>query len=225
MSDFEAFVADLRETLSDEADSVRAAEMRAYMKDRFAFFGIGTEPRRRLLKAFVARRGGWPKIEDARELSRRLWDESEREFHYCGQELLEKRSRLLTDEDLPLIEHLVSHRSWWDTVDFLATKLSGEILKRQRDQLVPATSRWLDSGNFWLQRTAILCQLKWKNETDLTVLANAIERTRESPEFFLRKAIGWALREYAKTDPDWVRDFVDRTELSPLSRREALKHL
>lgn len=219
------FVADLKSALAGEADPGRAAEMRAYMKDRFPFYGIGTEPRRRLLKAVVTRRGGWPKVEEARELSRMLWREAEREFHYCGQEILEKRSRLLTVADLPLVEHLVTQQSWWDTVDFLATKLSGEILKRQRDQLVPATSRWLDSGDLWLQRTAILCQLKWKAETDRAVLAGVIERTRESPEFFLRKAIGWALREYAKTDPEWVRDFVDRTELSPLSRREALKHL
>ncbi len=225
MNDIDAFVADLREAFSAEADPDRAEGMRAYLKNRFAFFGIGTEPRRRLLKAFVTQRGGWPKIEEARELSRRLWREPEREFHYCGQELLEKRSRLLTDEDLPLIEHLVTHQSWWDTVDFLATKLSGDILKRHRDRLVPATSRWLDSGNLWLQRTAILCQLKWKEDTDRAVLVEAIERTRGSSEFFLRKAIGWSLREVAKTDPDWVRDFVDRTELSPLSRREALKHL
>ena len=225
MNDLDLFVADLREMLTAEADPERAAGMRAYLRDRFVFFGIGTEPRRRLLRTFVARRGGWPKVEQAKELSRMLWSQPEREMHYCGQELLEKRLRLLGPGDLALIEELLTHQAWWDTVDVLATKLASDILKRHRDQLVHATTRWLDSGDLWLQRTAILCQLKWKRETDTAVLVTAIERTRESPEFFLRKAIGWALREYARTDPDWVRDYVDRTALSPLSRREALKHL
>lgn len=219
------FVADLKSALAGVADPGRAAEMRAYMKDRFPFYGIGTDPRRRLLRSFVEERGGWPEVEMARVLCKQLWDEPEREPHYCGQELLEKRARHLTVEDLPLIEHLVIRQSWWDTVDVLATKLAGEILRRDPDHLVPATTRWLDSENFWLQRTAILCQLKWKDKTDRVVLSRAIERTRDSSEFFLRKAIGWALREYAKTDPEWVRGFVGRTELSPLSRREALKHL
>ncbi len=219
------FVVELRTTVAGEADPGRAAEMRAYMKDRFPFYGIGTEPRRRLLRSFVEDRGGWPEVEMAIVLCKQLWDEPERELHYCGQELLEKRARHLTVEDLPLIEHLVIRQSWWDTVDVLATKLAGEILRRDRDHLARATTRWLESENFWLQRTAILCQLKWKDDTDRAVLSLAIERTRDSSEFFLRKAIGWALREYAKTDPEWVRDFVGRTELSPLSRREALKHL
>ena len=86
------------------------------------------------------------------------------------------------------------------------------------------TDEWLGSENFWLQRTAILCQLKWKDQTDREVLASVIERTKESPELFLRKAIGWALREYARTDPDWVREFVDTAGITGLSRREALKH-
>lgn len=225
MIDPDQFAADLRERLAEEADPDRAAEMRAYMKDRATFFGIATEPRRRLLRAFVNQRGGWPKVDDARALSRRLWDEPEREFHYCGQELLAKRARVLVPDDLRSVEHFVTHHSWWDTVDFLATKVASEILKRNRDRLEEETDRWLDSDNFWLQRTALLCQLKWKAETNREVLFSAIERTRESPEFFLRKAIGWALREYAGTDPEWVRDFVERTELSSLSRREALKHL
>lgn len=225
MSDLDTFVAELRKVLSDKSDPERAVGMRAYMKDRFAFFGIAMEPRRDLVKGFIAQHGDWPSVDEARGLSHRLWSEPERELHYCGQELLEKRSRMLAREDLPLIEHLITHQSWWDTVDFLADKLAGGILRQDRDELVPATARWLDSENLWLQRTAIICQLKWKEETNRDVLVHAIERTRHSTEFFLRKAIGWALREYAKTDPDWVRDFVDRTELSSLSRREALKHL
>lgn len=138
---------------------------------------------------------------------------------------LDRRARHLTPDDLPLIEELISTRSWWDTVDILASHLAGGILRRHRDLASAKVGEWLDSGELWLQRTALLCQLKWKTDTDRDLLALAIDRTRDSPEFFLRKAIGWALREYAKTDPGWVRAYVDRTpNLSPLSRREALKH-
>ena len=221
----DAFVVALRDHLADHADPERAAPMAAYLKNQFPFFGIGTEDRRRLLKAFLAQKSGRPDADLARQIARRCWQEPERELHYCGQEILEIRSKVLTPDDFPLVEHLITTHAWWDTVDFLATKIVSPILRRHRESLAPTCEVWLESGNLWLQRTALLCQLKWKTETDREVLAHAIERTRKSPEFFLRKAIGWSLREMARTDPAWVIDLLGRIELSPLSRREASKHL
>ncbi len=221
----EAFVASLREHLVAHADPERAAPMAAYMKGRFPFLGIGAVERRRLLGEFLDRNGGRPDADAARILARLFWREPEREFHYVGQELLGFRVGALGPADLPLIEHLVTTNAWWDTVDFLAATIAGSILRRHREALAPACEEWLDSGDLWLQWTAILCQLKWKDETDLVILERVIDRTRHSPEFFLQKAIGWALREFARTDPAWVREFLERTELSPLSRREASKHL
>lgn len=221
----EAFVTSLRKHLEAHANPERAAPMAAYLKHRFPFLGIGTVERRRLLGDFLEQNGGRPDADAARILARRCWRESEREFHYVGQELLGFRVGDLGPGDLPLIEHLITTHAWWDTVDFLAATLAGGILRRHREALAPSCEGWLDSGDLWLRRTAVLCQLKWRGETDTAVLERAIERTRQSPEFFLRKAIGWALREFARTDPGWVRDFLERTELSPLSRREAAKHL
>lgn len=138
---------------------------------------------------------------------------------------LERHAGELGTADFPAIEALVTSQSWWDSVDVLAPKVLGTILTRHPDWLAVKIGEWLGSGDLWLQRSALLCQLKWKARTDVEQLARAIEATRESPEFFLRKAIGWALREYGKTDPDWVRDYVNRTALPGLSRREALKRL
>jgi 3-methyladenine DNA glycosylase AlkD len=235
-----AFVHDLRACLAAHANPQRAAGMAAYMKHRFPFFGIATAERRALLKAFLAERpipvsdqtgSGLRSNRVASEnkplldVAAALWREPERELHYCALDLLERHAKSLGPEDFPRLESLVTSQSWWDSVDVLAPKVMGAILARHPEWLPEKIGEWLDSGDLWLQRTALLCQMKWKARTDVEQLARAIEATSESSEFFLRKAIGWALREYAKTDPDWVRDFVDRAALSGLSRREALKHL
>ncbi len=218
-------VQDLKDLLRSHRDPGRATEMQAYLKGQFPFFGIPTTTRRSLLRTFLHERQEIPFGQRLREVVRLLWQEPERELHYCAQELLELRLKELGPEDFPFLESLVISQSWWDTVDVLAPKLMGGVLVRNPEQLPGKVAEWLASGHLWLQRTALLCQLKWKDRTDLPCLILAIEHTRRSPEFFLRKAIGWALREYAKTDPDWVRNHVARTELSSLSRREALKHL
>lgn len=218
-------VQDLRDLLWSHRDPGRATEMQAYLKGQFPFFGIPTTARRSLLRTFLHGREGIPSGPRLREEAHLLWQEPERELHYCALELLERRLKDLGPEDYPFIESLVTSQSWWDTVDVLAPKLMGGELARNPEQLPAKVAEWLSSDHLWLQRTALLCQLKWKDRTDLPCLTLAIEHTLRSPEFFLRKAIGWAMREYAKTDPDWVRNHVAHTELSSLSRREALKHL
>lgn len=235
-----AFVNDLRACLSARANPGQAAKMAAYMKHRFPFFGIAMDERRSLLKGFLAERpipipdptgsglrSNRVGSEDKPQLdiAEALWREPERELHYCALDLLERHAKSLGPEDFPRLESLVTSQSWWDSVDVLAPKVMGAILARHPEWLAEKIGEWLESGDLWLKRTALLCQMKWKERTDVEQLARAIEATKESSEFFLRKAIGWALREYAKTDPDWVCDFVERAALSGLSRREALKHL
>jgi 3-methyladenine DNA glycosylase AlkD len=219
------FVKALRACLAVRADAARAGEMSAYMKGLFRFFGVGSVERRQMLRAFLVERGGVPTGDELRQTANLLWREPERELHYCALDLLEMRASELELVDFPFLESLIVSHSWWDTVDVISPKLAGGILSRHRELLERKTVEWLDSGDLWLQRSALLCQLKWKANTNTGILSMAIGRTRESPEFFLRKAIGWALREYGKTDPDWVREFVGRTLLSGLSRREALKRL
>ena len=219
-----AYATALRDHLATHADPEKAGPMERYMKNRAVFFGIQSGPRRLLLREFIDS-NGLPVMDELPPVIKLLWAFPERELQYVAQELLEKRRRELSPGDFPLVEFMITDKSWWDTVDFIAVKLAGSILRRHRNLLPGKFGEWLDSENLWLQRTAILCQLKWKRETDPELLATAIEATRGSREFFLRKAIGWALREFARTDPEWVRCFVDEAKLEGLSRREALKHI
>ena len=116
-------------------------------------------------------------------------------------------------------------KSWWDTVDLIAGKQIGYHLRQHPQLIDPSVGKWLNSGNLWLQRTALLFQLKYKQNTDTALLLKVIDRLKDSDEFFLQKAIGWILREYSKTDAAWVCKVVDQKELAPLSAREALKWL
>lgn len=147
----------------------------------------------------------------------------ERELQYFAIELLIKTKKQWTVEDVTLIEYLVTHKSWWDTVDFLAAIIAGAWFKKFPEHIKPVTEKWNTSENIWLQRTSILFQLKYKKDTDLKLLSKYIKRLFSSNEFFVQKAIGWILREYSKTDPVMVQKFVDTEKLMPLSKREALK--
>jgi len=187
----------------------------AYMKDLFPFLGIAAPLRRQL------QRTHFPKTDDRLEVETwiyALWDRDEREFQYAALDLAEKHKKLLT---LPLLEELVSTKSWWDSVDLLASKLVGHIALPQE------MDRWIKDKNMWIRRSALLFQLKKKEKTDEKRLFAYIERTAHEKEFFIRKAIGWALREYSKSRPSVVQSFVEKMgdSLSPLSIREGSKYL
>ena len=152
------------------------------------------------------------------------WTLGKREYQYFGQELFFKYANQLDQKDLALIEYLILNDSWWDTIDFISTKLVAQYFisfPEKRDEVI---DRWISSGNLWLRRSAILFQLKYKDRMDIHFLVGIIERLIPSQEFFINKAIGWVLREYAKTNPGWVQSYVETTPLSNLSKREALKH-
>ena len=156
---------------------------------------------------------------------RELWSKSERDFQQFGQDLTFKYAKRLEQEDLALFEFMISNKSWWDTVDFIAVKLVGQYFKTYPKEKIHYINKWLNSGNIWLQRTALIFQLKYKTEIDTAILTTAIHHLLGSKEFFINKAIGWILREYSRTNPDWVIDFVEKTTLSNLSKREALRLL
>jgi len=124
---------------------------------------------------------------------------------------------------MSLFEYMVTHKSWWDTIDFIAVKLMGAYFKMYPEEIEVYIEKWLKSNNIWLQRCALLFQLKYKEGLDTNLLKYVINSLLGSKEFFINKAIGWVLREYSRTNPKWVREFVDKTELNPLSRREALR--
>lgn len=219
-----SFASALHEELAGHANAADANHMRDYLRGQFEFLGIRAPQRRQLLRSFLNRRN-LPSLPALREVVELLWRESHREMQHCAMELLHRRERELVLEDLPLLERMITRRSWWDTVDFIAYKLVGRLLARHPEDEPLIVRRFSSSGNLWLIRVSIICQLLRGDQTNRDLLTEVIDAHRTHQDFFIRKAIGWALRDYAKTDPEWVIGFVDNSELSPLSRREALKNI
>ena len=207
------------------ADPARALAMKAYMKQRHDFLGVPTPARRLALKPLLAEL----KTADAEVLltgAAQLWAIPEREFQYAAIDILAKFCRKLELDHVPAILELAQQKSWWDTVDGLAGVI-GDILYRQRhsqemEELVEAA---LVHPDVWVRRIAMLHQLRWKSDTDATRLFRFATTLAPESDLFIRKAIGWALRDYAWHQPQAVREFVDHMgdRLSPLSRREALR--
>ena len=217
-------VASVRRTLRDHADPGIAAGQQTYMKSSMPFLGVRVPEVRRFTKA-AAREHPPSGVADLERAARTLRDEaSHREERYAATALTAlplARGRL---ELLPFYEHLAVTGAWWDHVDEVAHRIA--TLHDAHPVPTAAEVRsWSRSDDLWLRRLAILGQLGRKDRVDLALLADLIEPNAADTEFFIRKAIGWALREAARVDPDWVRTFVQQHELSPLSRREALKHL
>lgn len=204
------------------ADAERAEAMARYMKGHFAFLGIPAPERRAAQRPVL---GDWrrPAADELAAFARACWDRDEREYQYAAVDTLVRHVRRLTPDDaaLALCEELITTKPWWDTVDTLAYRVAGPHAQR------PVIERWLTSGDLWLERTAILHQLQYGESTDEAFLFRACLTHAGSPEFFHRKAIGWALRQHARRAPDAVARFVadHANELSPLSKREALKHV
>ncbi|MCC7501139.1 MAG: DNA alkylation repair protein [Flavobacteriales bacterium] len=218
------WLAPLHATFKHHANAENAAAMRAYMKGHFPFFGIKTPDRRELVKEHIALHGV-PELTELPAIARSAFALPERELHQVAVDLLMKHAKKLKPEHLPLVEELITTKSWWDSVDALAVHVVGVILKKYPKEVAPWNKRWISHSDLWLNRTAILFQNRWKGDTDRELLFANIERHAGHKDFFIRKAIGWSLRELGATDPDVVRAFVRSRKLSPLSEREALKHL
>jgi 3-methyladenine DNA glycosylase AlkD len=221
----DSYLARLVPGVEAAADPVRAAGTAAYMRPQFVFLGVGL-PRLREL-AGAARSGlAEPAEDDLADLVDALWAKAEREYQHVGLEEMKRNARRLPPGFLWVVERLITTRSWWDTVDALATRGAG-VLVANHPELRAEMDRWLDDDDLWLRRSALLHQLHWRERTDADWLFAACLRRSGERDFFIRKAIGWALREYSKTEAAAVREFVasHQDSLSPLSRREALKWL
>ena len=219
-----AVIAALREA----ADPARAPQQQAYMKSAMPYFGVGV-PQCRRIAGSVFRAHPLPDAGAWEAAVLALWREAaHREERYAAVELLlfKRYARWLEPARVPLIEELVVTGAWWDYVDAIAGRGVGTMLAAHPRPVKAVLRDWAWDDDIWKRRTAILAQLRAKRETDTELLADAIRPSIGEAEFFLRKGIGWALREYSKTDPAWVLAFVRaHPGLSALSRREALKHL
>lgn len=218
------FIASLTVKLLALRNEEKAPVMKAYMKNKFEFLGIQAPERKRVCKEHMKQN----KVADQIELEtivKESWALLEREFQYCAIELLAANKKLWVLQTIKLFEFCITNKSWWDTVDFIATECTGAYFKLFPEQIRPVTVEWNSSSNRWLQRSSLLFQKSYKKDTDTALLSEYILNVSSSKEFFIQKAIGWILREYAKTNADWVRAFVKENTLAPLSKREALKHL
>lgn len=221
-----SWTATILETLRNQANPELAAPMAKYMKNKFIYLGIPSPLRKSLIQIHLHPNQRPPK-EFLFPIVQELWIQPEREFQYVALSLLEKYQSQLSPEDIPHILHLIPQKSWWDTVDALAGSVLSQIIKKHPDCLYPNCQHLIQSSNFWENRTAIIAQLKCGNKTNTQFLTEAILPHMHSTEFFVRKAIGWSLRQYARSNTPWVIQFVSNYEhqLAGLSKREALKHI
>jgi len=222
-------IAAIRRELKQRADPEKAPHMRAYMKSAMPYLGVQT-PRLREACRLVFPAYPLASFDDWRDTVLALWQGAHfREERYAALMLTGERGYrdYQTLDALPLYEELIVTGAWWDYVDLIASQRIGPLLKRYPGRMKRTMRAWSRSKDLWKRRTAILCQLSFKNDTDLALLYECIEPNLADREFFIRKAIGWALRQHAWTDAREVQRYVatNRTRLSPLSVREALKNV
>ncbi|KFN02850.1 DNA alkylation repair protein [Bacillus clarus] len=218
------FVKALQEHFIAHKNPEKAEPMARYMKNHFSFLGIQSPERRQLLRE-VIQLHPLPSKEDFPIIIRELWDLPEREFQAVALDILQKYKKHLDATHIPFLEELIVTKSWWDSVDGIVPTFLGGIFLKHPELISAYIPKWIASENIWLQRSTILFQLKYKQQMDEDLLFWIIGQLKSSKEFFIQKAIGWVLREYAKTKPDIVWEYIQNNELAPLSRREAIKHI
>lgn len=216
----------IRTALREAADPARAPQMQAYMKSTMPYLGVPVPVVRQIARVSAARHP-MADVDELRATATELWRcATHREERYAATELTGLKLGTGRLELLPLCREMIVTGAWWDHVDAVSHQI-GALLRADAGQLVPVLRSWSTDDDFWLRRASIICQLGFKDRTDTELLTEVIIPNLEDREFFIRKAIGWALRDFARTDPDWVLAFVREHDavISPLSRREALKHL
>lgn len=212
--------------LRARADPAKAPAMAAYMKTAQAFYGVQTPTRATILRETRDRFVPVDQKSYGRNVLA-LWKLPYREEQYCAIAYARQHPRFITLSALPLYERMIRDGAWWDFVDEIAVNLVGAVLGNFRVKTRPIIERWIDDPDMWIRRTALLAHLKHKRETDAAQLFDHCLRRADESEFFIRKAIGWALRQYSKTDPRAVGAFLkkNRQRLSKLSFDEGSKHL
>jgi len=218
------YLKEIQKIFVANGDQLIAKGAKAYLLNQFEFYGIKTPLRRQLCKAFYKTHP----IKDHTELSKLIkecFNEPQRELHYFAIELLGHHKKIWSIKTIPLIEWMITHQSWWDSVDSTNTHVISKFFLLHPEHIDACTSKWNQSSNKWLIRMSILFQLTYKTKTDTNLLSKYIENSQLHEDFFVRKAIGWALRAYAYTNKKWVIQFVKAHPLlNNLSKKEALKH-
>lgn len=216
--------------VQSEFESVRnpkhAAQMEDYMKNNFPFLGIRSPERRVVQQAFISEIHKTYLPQERFQLIFELWKMDEREYQLAALDLLNKFKKTdFSNHDISLLEQLIVTKSWWDSVDTIASNALGIYFKQFPEQQKTITQKWSASGNIWLMRSCLIFQLKYKTEVDFELLTSFIRKFQSNNEFFIQKAIGWSLRQYSKYNPEAVREFLGENKLSGLATREASKYI
>jgi len=210
--------------MQKHADPAKAKSMAKYLKNLFNCYGIKTPVRNEIQKKWfkavkTAKLNHW-------DLAFNLWAEDQREYQYIAIDYLKKvPTKLMEIEDDKLLEELITTKSWWDSVDLIASNYVGKYFLKFPQQIDPVIGRWRESKNIWLNRTCLIFQLKYKEKLNFELLTSLIEDFKTNQEFFIQKAIGWSLRQHSKIDPDSVRNYLETSGLKGLALREASKYL
>lgn len=213
---------DIFEIFYDNKNEEQAHPMSKYMRNLFPFLGLKKPERAALSKKFLKYRKEDTEIDWL--FIHKCYKMPEREFQYLAISYMETVKDLLTPNDMDEIEKLIIRKSWWDSVDSI-NSIVAYIAMNYPQIKEDIISQWIESDNIWLKRISIIFQLKYKEKTDTEFLSKAILYNSKTDEFFVDKAIGWILREYSKTNKEWVRNFIDNNSLSKLSIREGSKYL
>lgn len=213
----------LVQQLEVRQDEVAGQKMADYMKGHFPFYGVKA-PERSIIIKQLNKELGKVAIEDLKEFFDKCWDHPQRELQMAAMEITQQQFKKLDASFIPFLEKFIIKKSWWDTVDWIAPRIGLLLLRHEKDYAAKAR-QWIEADNIWLQRSAILLQLKFKEHCNEDLLFELVERRSDSTEFFIRKGAGWALREYSKRQPQAVKHFVESHQLAPLTRREAMKYV
>jgi len=214
------------EALVADADPARAQKMAAYMKTDMPFYGVQS-PKQKVVIRLAGNRFKPQSFDDYERAIDALWSQPHREEKYVALGLAQRWKTFIEPQALGLYERLIREGQWWDLVDPVAAHLVGKVVLDFPDTTWPLIDQWIEDDNLWVRRTAVICQIRNGAKTDSARLFDYCRRRANETEFFMRKAIGWALREYAYKDPEAVYVFIKEQgdALSGLSRREASKHL
>jgi 3-methyladenine DNA glycosylase AlkD len=208
----------------EKGDPEIALGQMRYMRNQFDYYGLKAGQWMALAKEIMAEKG-IPEGDDLKAFAQLCFDDEHREMHYFALEMVQKTLKKQPADFIDFLESLITTKSWWDTVDWLA-KLVGIHFKKYPQLILPITERWMASGNFWLQRVCLIFQLTYRDKTDFDLMKKYILQIAASKEFFLQKGAGWALRQYSRTNPNAVVHFVNENpQLAALTKREALRLL
>jgi 3-methyladenine DNA glycosylase AlkD len=200
--------------------------MSKYMKDRFPFYGIKSELRKEIQKQWIANLPKDLKSDERWGLIRELWEKEQREFHYVAIDWLNSWNKKFIEEgDSEQLHFLITNRSWWDSVDSIASNYLGKYCQKFPVLSKNLIEKWRYDDNMWLNRSCLIFQLKYGNAVDFDLLKALITQYQPVKEFFIQKAIGWSLRQYSKFNPDAVRVFIDDIKLQGLAKKEGSKYI